>query len=410
MVKQPTRAQLEQENERLREQLAVLARPGRSRSHSESAVSGPSTSRRSAPLTPQPPPPSPPPPSPPPPSPSPPPSSSPAPFQFPPLPPVPPLQPPADLKLDLPPEFDGKVSEYAAFIGHCEFYFDNKPSVFARNDGNKVSFAISRLRGRASTWAHTVRREAPHTPMFSSWAIFRTELDALFEDPFYIEQVRRDLGALRQTGSARTFSAEFKTLAAILHLSPEEKVFQYREKLKGPVQTQLAGALSPLDTFESIVYKAINIDQALFTVERAAKKAAKSQNPPPPPSSASRPQQSRSNAPSSHPGSSRGSGNSRPPAAHGGPPRTSSSIPYAPLSESEKQYREDNGLCRFCGGPHYKKDCDALKAKMKREAEKGNPPRYPASASAAHAHANPAPPVTVSHIISSAGKFLPQGH
>jgi len=34
---------------------------------------------------------------------------------------------PKDQKLDPPPEFDGKTSEYAAFIAHCEFYFGDKP-------------------------------------------------------------------------------------------------------------------------------------------------------------------------------------------------------------------------------------------------------------------------------------------
>jgi hypothetical protein len=41
-------------------------------------------------------------------------------------------------------------------------------------------------------------------------------MDSLYEDPLDVEQVRRGLDALKQTGSACTFAAEFKTLAAIL--------------------------------------------------------------------------------------------------------------------------------------------------------------------------------------------------
>ena len=70
-----------------------------------------------------------------------------------PTPPVPdlPLTSAREPKIDPPPEFDGKVSEYATFLDHCEFYLDNKPSMFLNNDKNKVSLVISRLRGRAAT-------------------------------------------------------------------------------------------------------------------------------------------------------------------------------------------------------------------------------------------------------------------
>ena len=54
-------------------------------------------------------------------------------------------------KINLSPEFDSKVSEYVTFLNHCEFYFDNKPSMFFNNDKNKVSVVIFQLRGRAVT-------------------------------------------------------------------------------------------------------------------------------------------------------------------------------------------------------------------------------------------------------------------
>ena len=57
-------------------------------------------------------------------------------------------------KIDPPPEFDGKVSEYAMFLN---------------NDKNKVSLVISRLRRRATTWAHALRRTNLANPAFLSW-------------------------------------------------------------------------------------------------------------------------------------------------------------------------------------------------------------------------------------------------
>jgi hypothetical protein len=397
-----TKPQLEKENQELRDHVAELEAQlkGPRRSQSDPDLHG----RQSVRLSPTPstllrnyPPPQ---------SPSPPPSRSPSP---------PPAQvAPKDLKLDPPPEFNGKTTEYATFIGHCEFYFMNKPVTFGKNDANKVNFAISRLRGHPSTWAHSLLRANPNNPTLKSWSLFRAELDTLYADPFYMEQVRRDLDALEQKGSARTFAAEFKTLAAIRNLPDDEKIFQFKKKLKGTVQTQLAGLLSIDETFDSLVHKAILVDQALFNADKAAKKAAKSQNSGSS-SSSSRPPQQPQHQPRNN--SSSSSGGSRNPGFSGGShssttpgSRTPSSTPHPPLSEAEKQYREDNNLCRFCGGPHFKKDCEELKKKLEREAKKGLPPRYPTPASSSNVNAFSASPVTVSHIISPAGKFNPQSH
>jgi hypothetical protein len=73
-----------------------------------------------------------------------------------------------DLKLDPPPEFDGKTSEYATFIRHCEFYFLNKPATFSSNDGNKVNFVISHLRSRPLIWAHSILRANFNDPILRS--------------------------------------------------------------------------------------------------------------------------------------------------------------------------------------------------------------------------------------------------
>src|SRR5271163_1425570 len=149
----PTKDELVKENQELREQVAGLeARlkaPRRSQSDPDlrdSRLSAtPSTLLRNYP----------------PPSPSPPPSPTPSP---------PPAQvAPKDLKLDPPPEFNGKTTEYATFIGHLEFYFVNKPVTFGNDDANKVNFAISRLRGHPATWAHSVFCTNRNNPILKSW-------------------------------------------------------------------------------------------------------------------------------------------------------------------------------------------------------------------------------------------------
>ena len=146
----------------------------------------------------------------------------------------------------------------------------------------------------------------------------------------------------------------------------------------------------------------------MFNVDKALKKAAKSQNLAPSSSQTpSRPSQQ----PKNH--SSSSTGGSRVNSAAPGSVHTASSLsnPRPPLSDAEKQYREDNNLCRYCGSKdHFRKDCDKYKKKLEMDAKKGLPPRYPhPSSSNINAPPNPARPVTVSHIISPSGKYDPQG-
>jgi len=316
--------------------------------------------------------------------------------------------PPAlrDVKIDLPPEFDGKTAEYAAFIGQCEFYFDNKPSIFLGNDKNKVSLVISRLRGRAATWAHTLRRAEPNNSMFTSWPLFYAELNSLYEDPYYMEQMRREYDALEQKGSARTFAAEFKALAMTLHKGDADKIHDFKRKLKSNVRTGLT--IATITDFDTLVAKAIELDQALFEDAKARKKAEQSQKSGPPSSSTSHPQQPRNNPPPQGP-------RNRPPSQNPSSSKNSSSSISGPrphLTAEEKNRREALHLCRFCGSnEHFKKDCPDLQAKLERE-HKGSS-RYPAPASTSNVNAPtaPAPSVAISHTISpsSSGKFNPQG-
>ena len=204
----------------------------------------------------------------------------------------------------------------------------------------------------------------------------------------------------------------------ILGKTESDKWFDFLEKLKDEVKVWLAGLLSLNECFDSITRKAIQVDQAMFNVDKARKKAAKSQNPAP--ASSQTPSRPPQQQPRNHPSSSSGgprnpssTGGSRVSSAAPGSVHTASSLsnPRPPLSDAEKQYREDNNLCRYCGSKdHFRKDCDKYKKKLEMDAKKGLPPRYPhPSSSNINAPPNPARPVTVSHIISPSGKYDPQG-
>ena len=223
-----------------------------------------------------------------------------------------------------------------------------------------------------------------------SWPLFYAELSSLYEDTYYMEQMRRDYNALKQTGSARTFAAEFKALAMTLRKDHDTKMFDFQEKLKSNVRTGLAAAVG-INDFDTLVAAAIKLDQALFDDTKAKKKTEQFQKSSPSSSSASHRQQPRNdNPPSSHYGSQKAPSQNSSPSG----PR-----PY--LTAEEKQRREDLHLCRVCSSDkHFKIDCPVHKAK-----ENKGPSRYPTPASSSNVNANSAP----SAPVTSAGKYDPQG-
>ena len=152
--------------------------------------------------------------------------------------------------------------------------------------------------------------------------------------------------------SASTLAMEFRALTMILGKSESDKWYDFLEKLKDEVKVQLAARLGPDECFDSITHKAMEADQAIFNVEKAHKKAAKSQNPAP--ASSQTPSRPPQQQPRNHPLSSSGrphnpssTGGSRVNSATPGSVHTTSSFsnPRPPLSDAEKQYREDNNLC-----------------------------------------------------------------
>ena len=158
------KADLERENQELRAQVAELLaeRPRRRRSSESDALSA-STPRRSGSVTSStllrnylpnqtPAPSEPRPPSP---------SRTPTPVV-----PAPVLK---DLKIEPPPEFNGKTAKYATFLSACQFYFNNKPVTFPRDhDANRINLVISRLHGNPMVWAHAIACANKDDPILHS--------------------------------------------------------------------------------------------------------------------------------------------------------------------------------------------------------------------------------------------------
>jgi hypothetical protein len=308
--------------------------------------------------------------------------------------PTPTPPPRKEPKLPEPPEFNGKPSEYATFINHCDLYFRMRPITFD-SDYVKTAYVISRCRGSSAEWGHSLIESS--SDILYDYDAFKEQLASMYADKQRRKALRQKLTTLKQTGSASKFAAEFKTIANILGIDDESRFALFTAGLKSEVQRALA-LVRDIDTFEELVDAAVQIDHVNFALAKADSKPpankSSSQGKGNTPSSSRPPQPRIDNASSVTSNVSRASSSKNP-----------SSSPRNPISQEEKERREALGLCRFCGGNHFKRDCPSLKAKLEKEASKGPPPRYPTPASTSNVNSDSAP-VNVSHIIS--GKFLPQ--
>ena len=300
-------------------------------------------------------------------------------------------------KLPEPPEFDGKPPEYATFINHCDLYFRMRPVTFD-SDYVKVAYVISRCRHAPAEWGHSLIESSSH--LLHDYDAFKEQMASMYADKQRRKALRRKLTMLKQTGSAAKFASEFLTIANILGIDDESRFALFTNGLKPEVQRALAISRD-IDRFEDLVDAAVQIDHVNFTLAKAEAKAeskssgksSQGKGPPSSTSSSFRPQQPRTdNTASITPNQPR-------------PFSKNPSTPHNPISQEEKERREAMGLCRFCGGTHFKRDCPSLKAKVEKEGNKGPPPlRYPTpSTSNVNSESTH---VTVPHVIS--GKFPPQ--
>src|SRR5277367_5493891 len=308
--------------------------------------------------------------------------------------PTPPMR--KEPKPSEPPEFSGNPSEYATFINHCDLYF-RMCSITFDSDCVKTTYVISCCRGIPAEWGHSLLESS--SDLLHDYHAFKEQMATMYADKQRRKALRLKLTTLKQTGSAFKFAPEFLIIANILGIDDESHFALFTVRLKPEVQRALA-LVRDIDTFEELVDAAVQIDHINFTLAKADSKSSanklssshgKSTMPSP-----SRPQQPRTTDNTS----SVTSNASRTPSSKFTSFRN-------PISQEEKDRREALGLCRFCGGNHFKRDCPSLKAKLEKEASKGPPPRYPTPASTSSINSD-STPVTVSHIVAPSGKFLPQ--
>ncbi|KAH0420200.1 hypothetical protein CcaCcLH18_14136 [Colletotrichum camelliae] len=190
------------------------------------------------------------------------------------------------LKLSAPVTYDGTPGTLKGFLIQVKNYQNFHHGDFA-SETEKVVHAATYLRGKALKWFEPIQEEylkcetldectTETRDIYANFQGFEDALRSLFQDPDEKRQAERDLSQLRQTKSAKDYSANFRQLSVQLDLTEETKIFMFYQGLKDEVKDEIIKVDRP-DDFLQYAELAIKIDNRLF--ERRKERGDKRQNP-----------------------------------------------------------------------------------------------------------------------------------
>lgn len=123
-----------------------------------------------------------------------------------------------DARMKRPEPFSGKRGQEAeTFLSKMNMYFNDWEDTGAFTDRRKISTTLANMKeGDASRWAkpliNKVNAQEPHEHL-SSWNNFQQAFLTHFGDPVKKERAIREMGKLKQNGSAQVYTTAFRNLA-----------------------------------------------------------------------------------------------------------------------------------------------------------------------------------------------------
>jgi ribosomal protein S14 len=158
-------------------------------------------------------------------------------------------------------------------------------------------------------------------PWMTDFSLFAAHLKEIFGDPDVVGNVSNKLLALKQTGSATSYAAEFRRLAGQLEWGNQALVGQFFRGLKNSVQDELVRTDYSRE-INALISQAIRVDN--LQQSRLAQSA-----------------QVKSATPAASPGQR--------------------------LTEQQKEFRRKNNRCMYCGDPgHFLRSCPARSKNLAR--------------------------------------------
>ena len=268
-----------------------------------------------------------------------------------------------------PESFSGNRLHLNNFLAKCRLKFAGQPSKF-ENELAKVYYAGSRLGEPAFSWFQPLLtvaedKEKPNPPEFASFEAFAKALTAVYGDLNLAASSVRAIKALKHTGSAAHYIAEFQRLRQYIPWNESAFADQFYEGLKGIIKDGIAQTGRP-GTLLELQNLATRLDARLYErfLEKKQETPASTQptgprNPPPKPTPMVR-------TPSSMPSSLAPTPARTPSPSIGTPAFTpDGTVPMEldsygrwRLPAEEKLRRKQLRLCDYCGsGQHNVFNC-----------------------------------------------------
>lgn len=163
--------------------------------------------------------------------------------------------------------FDGSTSKVNSFITECQLVFAPQPSRFV-NGRTRVNYMLSLLQGTALDAARPLL-EAPITPyVLLSPEAFIEYLRINYGNPDEKGSARRALKALRQTGPASAYFAEFQQYIAVLGWVDQDPIVDKAiSGLKPNLKDELARSGARPETLADLMRFVIPLNNGLYERE-----------------------------------------------------------------------------------------------------------------------------------------------
>ncbi len=271
-----------------------------------------------------------------------------------------------------PDPYDGKSPlQLKEFLSQVNLVFKLQPSAFS-DDHGKIMFVASRLRGSAFTWVEPFIDDENPPPWMTSYRLFAEQLCKVFGELDFAYTAAHRIRALRQTGSAIAYVADFRRYASHLSWNEHALISQFLDGLKEPLQDELIRTDFP-KKLDPLIEDAIRIDS--FRHQRDVQRGRSKPSAPPlknhrPSPGAPRPQVRFASAPSTSASATADGRDSRSANPDASRPK------YQRLTEQQKDYRRKNNLCMYCGDKdHSVRECPLSKNRSRsaRSAESSFP-------------------------------------
>lgn len=271
-------------------------------------------------------------------------------------------------KLQDPQTYDGARNTRLIddYLYDVKQHIRNDPLKFHREE-TKIRFAASFLKGLARTWFRTLDET---NPPWTTYEEYTKELKDNFAELDPEEYWRRRWANLQQRSSITQYLSDFKTIEAHLNLTEEDKYHQFKKGLRSNVLDQLALQPRPA-TLDELIKLANQVDMHIY--EHSKNKSEDTRNSNRKPSGYGNNNSTFQRRPFNNTYQTNrqpGNGfqqrtfnkasypNNQPTTSHKWPSSTPvedrmqlDTIKRGPLSPQEKDYRQRNNLCMYCGKP-----------------------------------------------------------